>query len=153
MWAWTCKVRRKWQTERERKKERDGPPHHPVFQCLSALLGWLVVEPGVSLLLVPGPAPGVLCGHLAGEATALPGPLLLPHVMCADLRTPLPAPPPRLLALCSAGLHHLGSPAGNPPALPVHLLQVSANMAILFITAAVSVNLQGSEKVFLPNLI
>lgn len=124
-----CGQRARWgesdrEEERERKKKRDGPPHYPLLQCLSALPGWLVMEPGVPLLLAPGPAPGLLRCHLAGEAPAFPGPLLLPHPVCPDLRTPLPAPPPRLPTFCTAGLHHLGSSAGHPPALPVHLPQV-----------------------------
>lgn len=119
--------------KKERKRERDGPPHNPLLQCLSALPGWLVMEPGVPLLLAPGPTPGLLCGHLAGEATALPGPLLLPHPVCPDRRTPLPAPRPRLPAFCTAGLHHLGSFAGHPPALPLHLLQVATSFHIALI--------------------
>ena len=129
----TCKVRRtqqkgkKKKKERERKKERDGSPHHPLHQCLSALPGWLVVEPSVPLLLAAGPAPGLLRGHLTGKAPTLPGPLLLPHPVRRYLRAPLPAPLPRLPALRSAGLHYLGSPAGHPPAIPVHLPQVSTD--------------------------
>lgn len=83
------------------------------------------MEPGVPLLLAPGPAPGLLCGHHTGETSTLPGPLLLPHLLCPDLRTTLPSPPLRLPAFRAAGLHRLGSPAGRPPALPVHLPQVS----------------------------
>lgn len=86
------------------------------------------MEPGVPLLLAPGPALGLLRGHLAGETPTLPGPLLLPHRVCPDLGAPLPAPPPRLAALRSAGLHHLGSPAGRPPAVPVHIPQVSVEL-------------------------
>ena len=125
-----CEVRRKWQRgrKRERKIERDGPPHHPLHQCLSALPGWLIVELGVPLLLAPGPAPGLMCSHLVGEAPALPGPLLLPHPVRPDLCTPLLAPPPRLPAFCPPGLPHLGSSAGRPPTLLVHLPQVSVNI-------------------------
>lgn len=86
------------------------------------------MEPSVPLLLAAGPAPGLLRGHLTGEAPALPGPLLLPHPVCSYLRAPLPAPLPRLPALRSAGLHYLGSPAGRPPAIPVHLPQVSMDL-------------------------
>lgn len=112
---------------RERKEGRDGPPHHPLLQCLPALPGWPVMEPGVPLLLAPGPAAGLLRGHLSGEAPTLPGPLLLPHPVCADHRAPLPAPLPRLPALRPTGFLHLGSPASRPPAVPVHLPQVSDN--------------------------
>lgn len=96
------------------------------------------MEPGVPLLLAPGPAPGLLRSHLAGEAPALPGPLLLPHSVCPDLCTPVPAPAPRLSAFCPAGLYHLGSPAGRPPALPVHLPQVSVHFTETGTTTNVS---------------
>lgn len=86
------------------------------------------MELGVPLLLAAGPAPGLLRGHLTGEAPTLPGPLLLPHSLCSDLRPPLPAPSPRLPALRFAGLHYLGSAAGHPPALLIHLPQVSVDI-------------------------
>lgn len=135
MWVWTECVR--WgesdrEEERDRKKESDGPPHHPLRQCLSALPRWLIVEPCVPLLLAPGSAPGLLRGHLTGEASALPGPLLFSHAVFPDLGTPLPAPPPRIPAFCFAGLHHLGSPTGHPPAIPVHLPPVSVNLSTVF---------------------
>lgn len=90
------------------------------------------MEPGVPLLLAPGPAPGLLRGHLTGEAPTLPGPLLFPYPVCPDLRARLPASPPRLPALCFGGLHHLGPTAGHPPALPVHLPQVSVDLGTFF---------------------
>lgn len=82
------------------------------------------MEPGLPLLLALGPAAGLLCGHLAGEASALPGPLFLSNAVRPDLRTPLPASPLRLAALRLARLRGLGSSSGRPTAVPVHLPQV-----------------------------
>lgn len=117
--------------ERKRKKERnyrDGPPHQPLLQCLSAFPRWLFLEPGVPLLLAPGSAPGLLCGYLTREASALSRPLLVPYTVRTDFCAPLPDPAPHVSAFCFAGLYHLGSPAGYPPAIPVHLPQVSKQL-------------------------
>lgn len=96
------------------------------------------MEPGFPLLLALGPAAGLLCGHLAGKASALPGPLLIPHPVCPDLRTPLPASPLRVPALRLARLPGLGSPSGHPTAVPVHLPQVRADLGADFLGSSVS---------------
>lgn len=116
-------------TRRRPEEKSHGPPHHPLLQCLYALPGRLVVEPGVPLLLAPGPPPGLVRGHVAGEAAALPGSLLLPDPVCPDHHTPVPAPPPHLSAFRPAGFPHLGAPAGRPPALSLHLQQVSDDVS------------------------
>lgn len=139
-----CEVRTKQQRRREKKrkkekdrkkeiKNRDGPPHQPLLQCLSALLGWLFLEPGVPLLLAPGSAPGLLCGYLIREASALSRPLLIPYTVRPDFCAPLPDPASHVSAFCFAGLCYLGSPAGYPPAIPVHLPQVSKHLIFYFL--------------------
>lgn len=82
------------------------------------------MEPGLPLLLALGPPAGLLCGHLAGEASALARPLLLSHTLCPDLCTPLPASPVRLPALCLARLRDMGPPSDHPTAIPVHVPKV-----------------------------
>lgn len=136
----TCEVKKVRKKKERKKKERDGPPHQPLLQCLSALPGWLVLEPGVPLLLAPGPAPGLLCGYLAREASAISRPLFLPQPVRPDFCAPLPAPAPHLSALCFAGLCHLGSPAGYPPAIPVHLPQVRQHSIFEFLFSKAGLN-------------
>lgn len=82
------------------------------------------MEPGVPLLLAPGSAPGLLPGYFTREAPAFSGPVLPPHFVCPNNGASLFAPAPRLSAFRSAGLCHLGSSAGHPSTLPVHLPQV-----------------------------
>lgn len=138
MWVW--KESLSWgqsnRVRRERKKERsyrDGPPHQPLLQCMSALPGWLFLEPSVPLLLAPGSAPGLLCSYLTREASAFSRPLLIIHTVHPDFCTPLPDPAPHLSAFCFAGLCHLDSPASYPPAILVHLPQVSKHLIFYFL--------------------